>query len=661
MERASFDSASPSAKEDCEVLSNVSTKILPSLFKLVETLNNQSSSSSSKKGRGDEAMDTESPLSSKEAQSKNQQNMQLVEAVTAAIGQLAQICPPEFLQNLFKKVVQRLLVATTEVAENTTPDEKNTAAMRMSSLLGLGQALVASGSLDDASLSLLYRAIRPLVRTDEHDPRVQKRAYKVLAEICERHNEFVTSNERLSEMTDLMVDSIVTCQVSARHMRLKCMTHIVSGFDSDNETHMAVIPKIMGEVLLCLKDSNAKTRESAYQLLLAMATARDDMTDYFQIILAALGAQTTHMRSAAVMALSRLTFEYARDDSTVQSLLPSLMQTVAVLFDDASREVTKSVIGFVRVSVAAMTSEQLEPLLPEVVGGIMKYNKGRDRFRAKIKIILKKLVRVYGYDKIAPLVPEKDTRLITHMRKLSERAARRKAAGVQDGRSVAQNDFEDMMESDEDDSDDGKTFMTGVTGFTRMTAMSGNATKRSAMDRSIKNKSVVSGARSTMTGKSAKASSGPRIKAELNGEILDMLDASKMARSVRFADMDMDEKDFSDDDDDDDMKLDNQGRIIISDGMPKAGGGSRNDTEHYASDDEENLDLKAGGKRRRVSKFESVKLAKSDKDATKGKKQKPKKDSTISLGAAYKSKKAGGDVIKKGQQYEPYAFVPLNA
>ena len=115
-----------------------------------------------------------------------------------------------------------------------------------------------------------------------------------------------------------------------------------------------------------------------------------------------------------------------------------------------------------------MTSEQLQPLLPEVVGGILKYNKGRDRFRAKIKIILKKLVRVYGYDVIAPLVPEEHTRLITHMRKLSERAARRKAAGVQDGRSVANQDFDDMMESDEDDSDDGRTFMTGVTGFTRM-------------------------------------------------------------------------------------------------------------------------------------------------------------------------------------------------
>ena len=35
----------------------------------------------------------------------------------------------------------------------------------------------------------------------------------------------------------------------------------------------------------------------------------------------------------------------AREDVEVQQLLPSIMQLVAVLFDDSSLEVTKSVIG----------------------------------------------------------------------------------------------------------------------------------------------------------------------------------------------------------------------------------------------------------------------------------------------------------------------------
>jgi ribosomal RNA-processing protein 12 len=309
-----------------------------------------------------------------------------------------------------------------------------------------------------------------------------------------------------------------------------------------------------------------------------------------------------------------------------------------------------------------MTRDQLEPLLPEVVGGIMKYNKGKDRFRAKIKIILKKLVRVYGYDTIAPLVPDEHTRLITHMRKLSEREARRKAAGVQDERSDAHNDFDDMMNSDEDDSDDGRTFMTGVTGFTKMTAMSGKSAKFSTVDWSVKSKSVIGGARSAMTSKSAKGNDGPRIKAEINGEILDMLDPSKMARSVHFADANMQDGDFSDDEDDggaDDFQFDSQGRIVISDGMPKLGEREK-DAEGHETDDDENLGPE-GAKRRRVSKFESVKQAKAEKDALRGRMLKSNRDSTTPLGAAYKSKKAGGDVKKKGQKYEPYAYVPLDA
>ncbi|KAL3791491.1 hypothetical protein HJC23_011522 [Cyclotella cryptica] len=657
----SLSKQSPIAAQDYDVLSSSSTKILPSLFKLVENLIQSPTSSTS----AEDAMETDDAQSSKEKQASNLQNMQFVESVTDAIGYLAQVCPREFLHNLFKKVVQRLLGASTEVAESINGKEEIN--LRMCSLLGLAQALVASGSLDEASLSLLFRAIRPLVRTDVHDSRVQKRAYKVLSEICERHTDFVTSSERLDELIDLMVESIVTAQVSARHMRLKCMTSIVSGFASSNQAHMAVIPKIMGEVLLCLKDSNAKTREAAYKLLLAMSKARNDITDFFKIILAALGAQTSHMRSAAVLALSRLTFEFARDDEIVRTLLPSLMETISVLFDDPAREVNKSVIGFVRVAVAAMTADQLQPLLPEVVGGLMKYNKGKDRFRAKIKIILKKLVRVYGYDAIAPLVPEKDTRLITHMRKLAERAARRKAAGLQDGHSMANDNFDNMMESDEEDSDDGRTFMTGVTGFTKMTSKTGKTTRQSAMERSVKGKSVVTVAKSTLSNKSIK-DGGPRIRAELEGEILDLLDSSKMARSVRFADMNMHGRDFRDEEDSSDEEIDqvhfdSQGRIVISDGPPNIGG-SKAFENNYSDDEndaEENLELKDGGKRRRVSKFESVKVAKAEIDLARSKKTKNQKHQTSSLGAAYKSKKAGGDVIKKGQKYEPYAYVPLNA
>jgi len=92
---------------------------------------------------------------------------------------------------------------------------------------------VASKVLDGSSIVFLYRALKPLIRNDEYGPRVQKRAYKVLAEICEQHHSFVAEPERLKELSALLTGTIMTSQISARSMRLKCMNLIVDGLDGD--------------------------------------------------------------------------------------------------------------------------------------------------------------------------------------------------------------------------------------------------------------------------------------------------------------------------------------------------------------------------------------------------------------------------------------------
>ena len=622
------------------ILSECSTKILPSLFKLVETLHGVDGKK--KTSGGDDDMDVEEDG---EEEKKNlSQEAQRVMTVADAIAAFAPLAPEEFLKSLFKKVIQRLLVATQSDNDETE---------KMCTLLGLAQAMVKSECLNEESISLLYRSIKPLIKSDEQSSRVQKRAYKVFAEICQHYTEFVTAPERLQEIIDLMIGATMVLQVSARHMRLKCIKFVVDGFDSNNEDHMNIIPNIIGEILLSLKDANGKTRESAYQLLLSMAQVRNDMVTYFQIIVGALGAQTPHMRSAAVMALSRLVFEHARTDTTVQNVLPNLLQTVILLFDENSREVIKSVIGFVRVSVAALNKDQLEPLLPELIEGLMKFNRGKGRFRAKIKIIIKKLVRTYGYEKITPLVPEGDTRLLTHMRKLAERAARRKAANIEDGATAAGN-FEDLMDSDEDDSDDGRTFMTGVTGFTKMTAGSSKTMKSAKSAASMKSiaKSVRSMTKSMASGKSSATTSGPRIdvSGEKRGEILDMLDP-KVTKNVRFMQED-DDDDFSDDGEA--MEFDDNGKLVVG-GDDKINFGNGNDDA--GEDDAENAEI-FRGKRQKISKFESAVASRNEANAKKNQKKQPKK--TQALGAAYKSKKAGGDVRKKDQKFDPYAFVPLD-
>lgn len=76
------------------------------------------------------------------------------------------------------------------------------------------------------------------------------------------------------------------------------------------------------------------------------------------------------------------------------------------------------------------------------------------RFRAKIRIILKKLCRKFGYERILQLAPETDRKLVHHLQKQARRGdritAEQKARQQQEqgGRS-----FEAMMGDDESGSE----------------------------------------------------------------------------------------------------------------------------------------------------------------------------------------------------------------
>jgi hypothetical protein len=63
-----------------------------------------------------------------------------------------------------------------------------------------------------------------------------------------------------------------------------------------------------------------------------------------------------------------------------------------------------------------------------LIDSLLKCHKAKDPFRAKIKIIQKKLVQLFDYNALLPFVPERETRLPTHIRKLSEPWKRKRAA-----------------------------------------------------------------------------------------------------------------------------------------------------------------------------------------------------------------------------------------
>eukprot|EP00536_Pseudo-nitzschia_multiseries_P006816 jgi/Psemu1/65748/estExt_Genemark1.C_1500048 len=564
------------ARSEVQVMEQISMKLLPSLFKLVDSLHDASSQTSKKSGGDEDNMETDDSVVEKDATG--------VLVVTRSIASIA------------KKTIEK-----------------------MCSLLALSQALVISECLDESSISLLYRSLKPIIRTDETPSRIQKRAYKVMAEICKRYHSFIAEPERLKEVMDLMSSTSATSQVSARFMRLKCLTFVVDGFENAAPA---------AQTLLCLKDYNAKTRDAAYKLLLSLQTIHGNSAEFIQMIAAAVGSTTSHMRSAAVTALSRLVFELSSDDIDVQNLIPALLKTVLMLTDDPSREVTKSMVVFVRVSVTAATAEQLQPLLPDILNGLLKYHRGKDRFREKIKIIIKKLVKYFGYETLMPFVPPSDSRLLTHMRKLSEREKRRKLTRRNQQREETR-DFQAMEDSDEEDSDDGRTLMTGMTGLTKMSRMSRMSRVSSGKTLKRRHMETVSLAQSTRSGRTRTTM---RIKSDADGNVTDVKDL----KSVRFAEVQEDGSDAEDD-----MEFDSSGKLVVRD--------IDDDMEH----NDDSGTVHSSRSKRSTTTERSTRSRNNDRDST-------KKRNMARPGAAYKAKKAGGDNKKKGQKFEPYAYMQLD-
>jgi ribosomal RNA-processing protein 12 len=224
---------------EANVVGDAIVKLLPILFKFVSQFHDVESHSTTEK----HGMDVDTPEFVSENRSDSFQKVQFV---TETISSLARLASHDFLHGLFKKLMHRLL----EEIQSETSD-----AERICAFLNLSQALVASRVLDEANLSFLYRALKPLIRNDEYGARVQKRAYKVLAVICEKHHAFIVQSERLQELSTLLTGTIMTSQVAARHMRLKCLDIIVKGFDRNCEDQLVsqcVIPKALIVNLSCL-------------------------------------------------------------------------------------------------------------------------------------------------------------------------------------------------------------------------------------------------------------------------------------------------------------------------------------------------------------------------------------------------------------------------
>ena len=244
-----------------------------------------------------------------------------------------------------------------------------------------------------------------------------------------------------------------------------------------------------------------------------------NLSEFFTMILAGLAADTPHMRSATLLALGKLIYEFSTR-SIVHQMLPDIVETVLIHLKEKAREVVTSVVSLVKVIIACTPPAELQPLLYNIIGALLVWSGERkERIKEKVRIVLERLIRKFDYNTINEIVVStspKDEALMIYLKKMSDRKLRRKQEKAL--KNMEMNGTNDM-DDDEDEDDD--LFDDGMEG------------DRSTMVSNMKggNYSVVSGASSRWPGTLSRAP-GTMVKVGGPGSRLTAITAEMRAKSA---------------------------------------------------------------------------------------------------------------------------------
>ena len=103
-------------------------------------------------------------------------------------------------------------------------------------------------------------------------------------------------------------------------------------------------------------------------------------------------------------------------------MIDDLLSTMEVFLTSKSREIARSAIGFVKVCLVSLPRELLEPRLNKLIPNLMVWShESKGHFRIKVKNLMERMIRKFGYEEILKVTPEGDHKLLANIRKTRDR------------------------------------------------------------------------------------------------------------------------------------------------------------------------------------------------------------------------------------------------
>ncbi|KAH9489577.1 pre-rRNA processing protein [Bulinus truncatus] len=490
-----------------------------------------------------------------------------------------------------------------------------------------------------------------LLELSSEEKTIQKKSYRILEEIIKSDTvyckELLLSN--LKQISETLLMSLSKSSPSSKAPRLRCLILVYKNLMQKN---MEFFQSTLPEAILCTKEIGSKARTVAFELLIIMAetyirwhpdwSENENLRVFVRNVMAGL-AGSVHMISATVIALTHIVFKFK--GKLTGLVIDNLIDNACLLLASKTREVTKAALGFVKVLLSAYENTVLASHLKDLLNSLHDVAL-KGNMKRLIKIIYAKFIKKFGYELILSMTQPSVHKLLKNIHKTNERLKKKK-----DGKENSDN------ESDSDGDSDGEKFTTQPESIDDLLQDS---------DTDIDDDEVHK--------KKIKRKHGNDAwLMESGDDIVDFMDpaAAKSVLATRPQEVVKDKKSV---DGKRGFKLSSDGRLIITQ-EDEEEQINKNKTKKNVKDDYDNensdSDLDDAQKVSRKRKHASNPVYDDDDEfvpppskyqaggsgihrpVTKSDKEK------LDVGKEYRSKKALGDVKKKGKP-DPYAYVPLN-
>ncbi|XP_076241510.1 RRP12-like protein isoform X1 [Calliopsis andreniformis] len=506
---------------------------------------------------------------------------------------------------------------------------------------------------DGSRLKIFYDLCIPFIR-DDSKVKEQKKAYRFLEEICASEREtcktFIQQHRR--EMQKLLISSATKVTKPSRGARLRCLIHLIQIHPQlENTTFLeAVVP----EAVVYVKDLNTRCRTCAYQLLNTIAEKflenPEHLKNYVNMLTVGIFGSPKYC-TASMLAVTSITYHY--NGSLGVDTVKEILEHACKLASSSTREVAESALSFIKVYITVMPSPIVATTLSKVTEALCVMSDDCHRhFRQKVRDILVKLIRKYGFETISGMIPSSNAMLHKRLKNINKMEEAKKKN-------------RELKKSKELETEDSEF----------------NAKRRpKSMEEILADSEDEFGdTENNQSKKNKKRTSRKEAWIQENEEIVDLIDPAAARNISTTQPRVLKQNETISNQKDRGFKTAPDGRLIITESNEKDDEVSNkrkrkvpflhSDSEDdYYEEEDDTLSMvtaqPTNRKRKHSDNFDnvSVKSAATSKYQAGGSGiHRPLKKAKAEQlpGAEYKAKKAGGDIKKKGKP-DPYAYVPLS-